>query len=179
MPTYDLRFEHMQTAGVIWLSSVPVSTYDGGKELRVLMQDYVDSVAGAGYEVARIGRGRMVVSRRYAAQVVELLPGRLAGCDALGAVIDVANVDQLQMTPGSRRMRVKLVIVRAGLTHEHGTTRFPVFLVAGYANQPDFFARDLADFTSLLGRITLRGQTGYAEQAPSQATDAGAAGPHS
>jgi hypothetical protein len=45
---YDLRYVHRVHSGVIWLRTVPVSMTLRDKELRVLMQDYVDGIAGSG-----------------------------------------------------------------------------------------------------------------------------------
>jgi hypothetical protein len=183
LPAFDLRFEHLRTAGVIWLRSIPVAPYVADKELRVLMQDYVDSVAGAGYEIAVIDHKMTMVSKRYAAQIVEQHAATVAGHEALAAVIDVANVDQLQMSASARKRRVELLLVRAKLQHvipagiQGGQDfSFPVFLLAGYANLPEYFDQSRAEFHEFVGQIALGGSVGFSERSDSkdgQGADAG------
>src|SRR3954469_8804384 len=50
---YALRFEHSVHAGVIWLREIPIETKLRNKDLRVLMQAYIDELSGAVYEPVR------------------------------------------------------------------------------------------------------------------------------
>jgi hypothetical protein len=52
-PTYDLRFEHRITAGVIWLKGVPLSQFDGAKDLRVMMHDWITDLNGTRLDFLR------------------------------------------------------------------------------------------------------------------------------
>ncbi len=163
-PTYDLRYKHRERGGVIWLRTFPISSDLRQSELRVLMQSYVDEIAGAGYEdvdLDPIG----VLERRFAAAIVERGQATLGGQPAYLATIDVANIDQIRLTPASRRTRVRLVMVRTFFTYEaSGAARretFPVLMMAGYSNLPEDFDRDLPSFDRFLGQIEIAGRRGW------------------
>jgi hypothetical protein len=176
LPVYDLRYVHLRTAGLIWLRSLPVSQYDGNKELSVFLQDYLDAVAGSGFAVVRIGRGVAVgAEKRYAPRLISSTRATVAGKEALVAIIEIANVDELMVSPNARRQQVKLVLVRSGFVHplEHivgtagqgaiskTTVNFPVIMIAGYANQPEFFNQNLAEFDDLVNRIDIADAWGF------------------
>jgi hypothetical protein len=163
-PTYDLRYEHRIRDGVIWLRTFPISATLRQKELRVLMQAYVDQIAGAGYE--NVGLDDLeVVERRFAAEMLERGSANVAGREAYLATVDVANVDQIRLTPSSRATRVRLVMVRSGFFHTDGGRKdkhvFPVLMMACYANLPEDFERDLPSFERFLGEIQIAGQRGW------------------
>jgi hypothetical protein len=164
--TYDLRFEHKKHAAFIWLRSVPTADDLRDKDLRVLMRDYVEEIAGAGYEAVQLTGAPKVVEKRYAAEIVAQGEAKLASKDAYYAVIDVANIDQIKLTPSTRHVRVELVFARPGTDYvarpqSRGTMAFPALLVAGYANFPEDFAADEAAFRTLLADIEIGGQRGF------------------
>jgi len=164
---YDLRYEHRVHSGVIWLRTVPISNTLRQKELRVLMQDYVDGVAGAGYELVNVGEKTAMIERRYAADIVSRGPGTLGGKPSFAVDFGVANIDQVQVKQDARRTRVMVVISRPGFEHEvrQGTrvelAHFPVLFIAGYSSLPEDFEKGLVDFESLLKRVRFDGQSGY------------------
>ncbi len=174
-PAYDLRYVHERHAGVIWLRTTPTSPRFGQMELPVLGQAYADEIAGAGYEIVLLqGAAVAVESRRYAAKIVSQVPMQVAGMPAHAVTLDVANVDQLQLTPGGVYRRVRVVLIRPGFTYVRSRAgrelAFPVLMVAGYANQPERFAEGEADFEQLLARITINGQRGVLSDAQPPAT---------
>jgi hypothetical protein len=167
--TYDLRFQHKKHEAFIWLRTIPISNELKDKDLRVLMKDYVDEIAGAGYEAVQLENQRVGVSeKRYAAEVVEQGAATLAGKEAYRALMDVANIDQIKLTPTDRRVRVELVFIRTGFEYvlstlgEKDDVKFPVLMIAGYANMPDDFVADQSSFASLLSRIEIAGRRGFA-----------------
>jgi hypothetical protein len=190
---YDLRLKHRKRDAVIWARTFPISKDLADKDLRVLMQSYIDEVAGAGYESVQIHPTRRIVQEtRYAAATVERGPARVAGYDAYSATIDVANIDQIKLTPGKYERRVKLVLVKPpfqyrfhGVTQTKSQKKFPARMLVGYANLPEDFEKDLPDFTKFLERIEIKGKRGFSAQveetsakpaphAPSATTDGGA-----
>jgi hypothetical protein len=178
---YDLRFEHERHGGVIWVRTTPVSVEWGSRDLRVLARKYVESVSGAGFELVQFTAATVVSrERRWASSVVGEVPATLAGQQAHAVIMDVANVDQLKLDPSHRSARVEFVLARtpyAYVTTGRNPARFPVVLIAGYANQPTDFDASLADFWGLLGRIVMVGRQGFAVEAGPAAVDAAAPPP--
>jgi hypothetical protein len=166
-PSYDLKLQHSKRASRIWLRAFPISPMLRDKELRVLMQDVVAGVAGAGYEVVQVEREKKTIEeKRYAAEIIEQGDGTLAGAPAYVVTIDVANIDQIKLTPGTRQARVELVLrhtdfkcpLALGVETKLGV---PVLLMAGYANLPEDFATDRQAFHDLLSRIDIGGKSGF------------------
>jgi len=179
---YDVRFKHRSHDAVIFVRSVPIPSDLAQKDLRVLVQRYIDEVSGAGYEAVQIRGVNKVAEQRFAAELRDRGPGRVAGQEAYQATFDVANVDQLRVSPTARRTRVRIVFVRTPFMHESVAERawkkhqFPVVLVAGYANLPEDFERDLPAFGDLLGRIKIGDAYGY-EPGPQESVGVAAAAP--
>jgi len=165
---YALRYEHTVHSGTIWLRNLPVARKLRTKDLRVLMQDYIDEISAATYETeqfARPGVPLVVVERRQAAAIIEQGPATIAGQPAYAATIDVANVDQLRLTPGVRARRIQLVLMRAPEDEKverdgKPTIRYPVIALAGYSNMPADFSTGLDDFHGFLRLLTIGGHSG-------------------
>jgi hypothetical protein len=166
VPIYDLRFLHRNRDAVIWLRTLPLSGWQRDKDLAVLMQSLVESVAGAGYERVRIHPKTVIVEeKRFAAVTVKSGPGRIADTDAFFAHVDVANLDQLRLQPDASTARVELVLLKPAVTHsvpraDGSKMELPVLMIAGYKNSPDAFDRDLPAFRELLGRLEVDGKQG-------------------
>jgi hypothetical protein len=171
---YALRFEHRVHAGVIWLREIPIETKLRSKELRVLMQSYIDELSGGVYETVERGstspweaKPQIVVEHRHAPVVLEDGPAVVAEQPAYTATIELADIDEVHVAPQTRTSRVQLVLMRAphDETYEPGdinvpTRRYPVILLAGYSNMPQDFAKGLDDFHGLLRRMVIAGKTG-------------------
>lgn len=163
---YDLRYEHLEHDGVIFLRTFPISGDLQRKKLDVLMDRYIEQIAGAGYEVVSPeSSSELLVEKRYAAAVVERTTGWLAGLDASVVTLDIANLDQIKVDPNARKQRVQLVLLHTNFSYKRNerreTSTFPVIMLVGYANQPNDFAAGLADFQGLLGRIEIAGASGF------------------
>jgi hypothetical protein len=180
-PTYAVRYEHRVHAGAIWLRDIPIHPKLRSKDLRVLMQSYIDELAGATYETVQRGstsrwetKPQIVVEHRRAAAVLEEGPAVVAGQPAYAATIEVANIDEVHVAPRARTSRVQLVLLRAPQDEVYEPSniheppqRYPVVLLAGYSNMPVDFAKGLEDFHGLLRKIAIAGKTGLAlELAP-------------
>ena len=184
---YDLRFEHLEHDGVIFLRTIPISADMKQKKLSVLMERYVEGIAGAGYEVVTLNsQSQLLVEKRYAAAIVAKSPTKLAGRDAYVALLDVANVDQLKIDPNARKERVELVLLHTDFgyitTSNNQTVKsatFPVIMFAGYANKPEEFEAGQKDFHDFLGRIEIDKRSGFEppELGPSKAPPAPEAAP--
>jgi hypothetical protein len=181
-PTYALRFENRTGSGVIWLRNVPIAPRLRVKELRVLLQSYVDAIAGASYETARLDgtEPSIVVEKRYAATIVEQGPVTVAGRPGYVATVDIANVDQLKLNPNARERRVQIMLVHAPgeeqadyvqsdvrnlkytQDNERRAKHYRVLVVAGYSSMPSDFDAGLPDFHDFLGRVTIAGTSGFA-----------------
>ena len=165
LSTFDLRFENRHSAGVIWLRSVPIDETDRDKELRVLMRNAVDSVAGAEYVYWRVGDRVFGVGEHLVAQQLDVLSATVAGREAYVSTIELASVDQLKLNERRRLRNVRLVMIRSGFSHElsgYGVEKkFPVIIVAGLSDLPEYFERDLPAFQQFIGQITIGGIKGY------------------
>ena len=176
---YALRFEHSVHAGVIWLREIPIETKLRNKDLRVLMQSYIDELSGAVYEPVRREpaspwdqRPQIIVEHRRAPVVLAEGQASVAGQPAYTATIEIADIDEVHVAPQTRTSRVELVLMRAphDETYEPGninipTRNYPVVLLAGYSNMPPDFAKGLDDFHGLLRRMTIAGRSGLVLEA--------------
>jgi hypothetical protein len=184
---YDLRFEHLVHDGVIFLRTIPISTDLQQKKLSVLMERYIEGIAGAGYEVVSLNsQSHLLVEKRYAAAIVGKGPTKLAGRDAYVVLLEVANIDQLKIDPNARKERVELVLLHTDFEYKKESvnenvkpTKFPVIMFAGYANQPAEFDAGQKEFHEFLGRIEIDQKRGFEppELGPSKAEPAPEAAP--
>jgi len=162
-PIYDLRYVNRHNAGSMWLRTLPVESALGETDLRVLMRNYVDSISGGGFVSARIGRGIDVgVSRHFATRILSGQRLRVHGVDAFSATIEVASIEQLQLTPNARWERAQVVILHAPFrfplpsSQSSVPTMFPVMMLAVYSNLPEDFDSGLPAFQRLVGAIEFR-----------------------
>ncbi|MBN1654963.1 MAG: hypothetical protein JXA30_14435 [Deltaproteobacteria bacterium] len=165
--TYDLRFTHKRNAGVIWLRTVPISVKLREKELRVMAQSYVESAAATYYETVQLEGELYYTSREesFATAILGQMPGSVADREAYAIKFDVANVQQLRLSPGSRKERVLLVLIRTPYRYykggvSTGNTVLPVLMIAGYSNMIEDFDKWLGDFQQFVSRIVINGKRG-------------------
>jgi hypothetical protein len=172
--TYAVRYEHRVHAGVIWLRDIPLEAKLRSKDLRVLMQTYIDQFAGAIYEplprsttMWQQQQPQIVVEHRRAAAVLEEGPAVVAGQPAYAATIEVANLDEVRVAPRARTSQIQLVLLRAPQdeVYDPGNVRdpphrHPMLVLAAYSNMPVDFSKGLEDFHRLLRRIAIGGKTG-------------------
>ncbi len=176
---YALRYIHRETNGAIWLRAFPVSTRTGEKSLKALVENYVNGISGAGYDVVWVAWDTAVVSsaeRTYASKIASGGAGTLGAQEMYEAIVDVANLDQLRLDPNHRYRRLHIVLARTPFTREFGptsqTVALPVLALAVHANTPDDFDKTQADFISMLSRIAMNGQVGYGTTLDVAAADA-------
>ncbi|MEM9189847.1 MAG: hypothetical protein AAGF12_11765 [Myxococcota bacterium] len=155
VPLYDLRWIHRRHDATMWVRTFPLSRVHADRELRTLVQAYVDQVAGAGYVRVELGPNLTAVleDRRYATRIVDMVHLPVADRDAFGVTFDVARVEQLQMQQSARSERVRIVLLRTGETWSSGNQEHPVLMLLGYANLPQDFDQDLPGFVQLLNQV--------------------------
>jgi len=154
---YDLRFKHKHRDALIWLRTLPISADLREKDLRVLVQRYIDEVSGAGFEAVQLTRGSIVIrEKRYAANVISRGSFTVAKHEAFESTFDVANVDEVQINPNARKTRVRIALIRTPFNYpkrQLDKVEFPVLMLVGYANLPEDFAKDEPAFDSILSHI--------------------------
>lgn len=99
-------------SGVIWLRTILIPQNDRDRALRVLMQVYLDRIAGGSYELVGFDGDRCILEKRFATEPLARGEGTVAALPAYAAEFAVAIVDQLQVAQDARRMRAKLVLIR-------------------------------------------------------------------
>ncbi len=158
---YDLRYRHVRNRGSIWLSTIPLSTNLSQTDLRVLMRDYVDAVSGAGFVGVNFG-GTVVagIERRFATRILDSQVITVHGLPGFAATVEVANVDQMQLSPDSRWERARVVLIRTPFEYAPPRslttvrdTHYPVVMLVGYTNLPEDFDAGLPDFVRFVNQI--------------------------
>jgi hypothetical protein len=179
---YDLRFTHERSSAVIWLRTVPIEASLGSKDLRVLVRDFVSAMSGTHYETVQL-KGKLVgvaQERTFAVAELESAPGTIAGQPAFRMSLQVVDVDQHQVAPGTHQRSVELVLIRTPFVVSGGSPgshvappyRLPVLMLAGYAAHADDFEASHSDFTGLLERLTIARRRGvkFAPSTPAAGT---------
>jgi len=165
LATYDLRFENKHSAGVIWLRSIPIDSTDSDKDLRVLMRNAVDSVAGGEYVYWKVGDRIFGSGEHLVAQQLDEMPATVAGHEAYVSTVELASADQLKLNDKRRLRHIRLVMIRSGLLHKlvprWTDATFPVVIVAGLSDLPEYFENDLPVFDRFIGQIKIGGIRGY------------------
>jgi hypothetical protein len=160
LPAYDLLFKNRKTNAQIWVSTIPLSRETAEKELRVLLDNYIDAMSGSGAVVSNLGKGLNVNEKRFSARLIDKTPVKLSGKDALAATIEVANIDQLKLSPDARREKARIVLVRPDFRvlrerSMQDPVPFRVLMIVGYSNGPEDFDAQYAEFKRFLGKIHL------------------------
>jgi hypothetical protein len=174
IPTYDLLFKHRRNDGLIFVSTFPISQHDSERDLSVMLRDYVESASHAGRITHNYQQRTSRTSAQMASRILTSREVSVDGFPAHEVIFEVANVQQLELTPSARWERGHVVLVRTELVFNDmqfrerapvtGTTRppreghfYPVLMVIGYSNHPDEYDAGHPDFRSLLHRIRIGG----------------------
>jgi hypothetical protein len=160
---------------------LPVPTDLAERQLPALIESYVQSLSGGNYESFKIETNRAVGrDKRFAATLVAVQPCHIADVECQLATVDIADVDQLKLSPAARTRRIQVLLARTRFEYDFVYAKFPGFLMVGYSNQPARFDAELGDYHQLLTRIDIRGKTGLQVEPATQpvtATPTGAATP--
>jgi hypothetical protein len=154
---FELRFESLTDEGAIWIRNIPVSRDMRMMRLPVLMTSFVESLAGGEYESVRLEPNRsLTLEKRFASTLVSSQPCQLAGLECVLGTIELADVDQLRLSPQHRSRKLQVLIARTRFTYVSAMDgAYPVYLVAGYSNRPAQFDAGVPAFQDLLNRIVI------------------------
>jgi hypothetical protein len=170
LPTFDLLFKHRRDDGRIFLSTFPISQHASERELSVMLRDFVESAAASGEITHNYNGSSSRAEAPMASRILASRPTRVHGFPAHEVVFEVANVQQLELSPSARWERGHVVLVRAemvfGQRQLYPAVRvpdlgrgvgqesfYPVLMVVGYANHPDEFDAHHDEFRDFLSRI--------------------------
>ena len=94
---------------------------------------------------------------RWATTVLDEHPALIGAQPAHLALIDVANVDQLQLDADARVARALVAVIRGNVywteTHGDRQRRRPALMIVVYQNAPGEFDESVEDFERLLSSI--------------------------
>ena len=156
-----MRLEHRNKDATIWLRNVVISNHDRAKDLSVFADNYVEAASGTIGIAVSFGAGSAAAGKRFASRVVSRGACSVSGIPAYRVDFEVANVDQLQLTPDARWIRQRVVLVRApfehAIQHRQLKDRLPVVLVAGLSSAPEDFERLARHLDLLLDRVVIGG----------------------
>ncbi len=167
IPAYDLLFKHRRNDGVIFMSTLPVSQHAGQRDLDIILRDFVESASHAGHITHNFEVGSSRTSAQMASRILSTRAVTVDGYPAHEVIFEVANVQQLELTPEARWERGHVVLVRAPFAfteRQYATFApqravpvpfYPVLLAIGYANHPDEFDEGHAAFEDLVRRVRI------------------------
>lgn len=171
-PAVDFLFNHRRNDGVVFVSSLPLSQHAEERGLDIILRNFVESASSAGhikydFELTSSGGPAAMASRILTSRAVTV-----DGFPAHEVIFEVANVQQLELTPDARWERGHLILVRPDFAFTELQYRpntapprddvpfYPVLLAIGYANHPDEFDAGHPAFADLVSRIRIgRGQS--------------------
>lgn len=153
----DFKLRHTRDNGIMWIQVLELKEEYLEMDPGVLTRNYVENLAGGHWWVRLDGtrvRGRDV---RWATSLLDEHPALVAGQPAHLALIDVANVDQLQLDADARAARAVVALIRGNIysteTRGDQARKSPLLMIVGYANAPGEFEQSLGDFERLLSSI--------------------------
>ena len=134
------------------------------RKLEVILNNYVDSLAGTTIDVFSSTFGhRLRNERRFASKLMSTEKCRVGDHEALIATISISDVDQLQLDLDHVFGTIRLALVRftgkmtnlEWINRRHAGVKKSgeVLLIAGYFNSAKYFEKHLDDFEGLLARI--------------------------
>lgn len=160
-PDPDVRYVHLKDDGTISMRTIPVSADLSQKDLKLLLERWVDSLSGEGgisvYDQS--GRARLTLTRTktYSTRVIADGAGTLSGYEAHFGLVEIANVDQLKLDPNHREALIEVVLARTDYSWRSSDgALFPVYAFATYRNHPQFFEQHVASFEAFLKDVVLK-----------------------
>jgi hypothetical protein len=162
---FDLKLDDKKTSATIWVQTIPLGPNEAERDLRVLMDEYVEGVSGTGfYAVGPIWPDdkREVRLKSYAAKVTESAPAKVSGLEAFQATIELANLDQMKLDPQSRSSIARVLLVRTGYMKAWDmpskVVKVHTCMRIGYEARPQDFQAGIPDFEKFLELFDFRTQ---------------------
>jgi hypothetical protein len=167
-PNPDLLLVSKKTAARIEVTSLLLDDRLADKELRVLLNDAVESASGTLPSFLGFGDVAVARTKRVASRLVDSQEVTLGGEKGLVATIDRANVDQLELDRNARWRRYRLFLMRAPFDYYATVSaynaadprrfrRYRVLLVVEYSNAPEDFEAQYPDFVRLMNKLHFMG----------------------
>jgi hypothetical protein len=165
LPSPDLAFVSRTTNARIEVTTLLLDKRLASKELRVLLNNIVESASGSRSLFVGFGRVAGGVEKRFASRLLESSKATLQNNEGLVATIERADVDQLQLNPNARWRRSRLFLVHAPFEYyvkedSIGAEARPaqyhkyrVLLLVEYTNTPEDFEAQYPDLLRLLGKL--------------------------
>lgn len=164
---FDLKLNHAETNGVIWVQTFKLPSKHKATKLEVLLTNYVNSLSGSGlYLEGNIYGLRQIKVKKYAARVRQKRWIRVHHYNALRAKIDIVDLDRAKVFSKDATKSVDVVLLRFWWTSTKDVqsrrnpvlwrlTRIhhPMMLVVGYKNAAAYFEKQRADFQAFLQQI--------------------------
>jgi len=165
LPYPDFVFLHRRTNARIEVSTVLLDEKLVNKELRVLLNDMVESKSGTRSLFVGFGKAALGVEKRFATRLLDSEEATLGDQKGLVATIERADLDQLQLNPKARWGRSRLFMLRAPFSwaiSEGQTTggvrkyhSYGVLLLVEYSNTPEDFEGQYPEYVRLMNKIHL------------------------
>jgi len=164
LPFPDLVFIHRKTNARLEVSTILLDDKLGDKELRVLLNDIVESQSGTRSLFVGFGKGATAgLTKRFASRLLDSEDASLGDQKGLVATIERADVDQLQLNPKARWRRSRLFMMHApfdfyaaqAFVESSKPTKFHkygVLLLVEYTNTPEDFEAQYPEFLRLLNK---------------------------
>jgi hypothetical protein len=164
---YSLEYHHATTGANITFALEPLGEEDARLDLEVLARNYVERASGSGTIAINFGPGIVVEhTKKYASRVLDGKATNVGGLPAYVITFELANVDQLGLSPDSRWRRARVVFVRTPykwvIENRHPSKsapdqrffgNWPVVGVLEYDADPKDFDAHLQEFGSLVGHV--------------------------
>jgi len=110
---FDLRLTNKRNNGVLWSKAHPLLFEQSDRDLDVILDNYVDALAGNGlYARGSLFGVERTKARNFTTFLVSKTIGRIGGRDALLGTIEIAEVDRLKQDPNHRTGVVRLALVK-------------------------------------------------------------------
>jgi len=181
LPGPDLLLLNKRTSARLEVATVLLDERLAQKELRVLLNEIVESGNGTHSIFTGVKKGTAAVHKHYAARLVESAEASLGGQSGLVATIEQANLDELELNPNALWRRSRLFLVHAPFDYYVEATpdraapsgmatgglsqaevaklrsdeyrKYGVLLMVEYSNEPDDFEPQYPEFLRLLGKL--------------------------
>jgi len=159
---FDLKLINKKTNGVIWIQTFDMPAKHEQKQLDVLLDNYVDSLAGTGYYIeGNIYSLLHSKERKYATKIVQQQTTTLGNRNAIRARIEIADIDQQKFNPDTPVDLLEVVILKVPIEKMlynpnvglNTTKKGKAILLLGYLNSAPHFEEYLDDFDVFLKLI--------------------------
>ena len=159
-PNPDLLLVSRKTEARIEVSTLLLDKRLADKELRVLLNNAVESASGTLSLFVGFGSVAVAGSQRFASRLIDSQEVQLGSEKGLVATIERANLDQLQLNPNARWRRSRLFLMRAPFSHfvaapSGNFEPYRVLLLVEYSNVPEDFEAQYPEFLRLMNKIHL------------------------